>query len=299
MRESLDSLISSTIGLQYTLPNSSVAIPKITVSTVSDKCYRILSTDDDLAKIIYNGIVDYSYEESKIDLTRLDTIQKKALKQSLKFNTSDSETKQLKYGFYGEVLLYLILQKFHNVGTVISRGHFYNPLNNSETTGYDTYQMLLKPNGAVELWFGETKFHKSFRTGITQILDKISSSLSDEYFGTNIIAMEDYETFINSDAGISPILDAFRDNPEVNLARVAHEQGISFVYPMLVIFNDENKSYDEIIKSVVEYTNERYSSLSINFSLSYSIFFILLPVKVAKNIKSLVRSWILSNQPVI
>ena len=192
-----------------------------------------------------------------------------------------------------------MLQKFHNVGTVISRGHFYNPLNNSETTGYDTYQMILKPNGSVELWFGETKFHKSFRTGVKQILDKIATSLSDEYFGTNIIAMEDYETFINSDAGISPILDAFRNNPDINLASVANEQGMSFVYPMLVIFNDENKSYDEIIKSVIKYTNERYNSLSINFSLSYSIFFMLLPVKAVKNIKSLVRSWILSNQPVI
>ncbi len=111
--------------------------------------------------------------------------------------------------------------------------------------------------------------------------------------------MEDYETFINSDAGISPILDAFRNNPDINLASVANEQGMSFVYPMLVIFNDENKSYDEIIKSVIKYTNERYNSLSINFSLSYSIFFMLLPVKAVKNIKSLVRSWILSNQPVI
>lgn len=49
---------------------------------------------------------------------------------------------------------------------------FYNPLESSETKGFDTYQMLLKSDGSIELWFGEVKFHKSFRTGVNQILEK-------------------------------------------------------------------------------------------------------------------------------
>ena len=51
----------------------------ITVSTLSDKCYQVLTSDGDLSKIIYNGIVEYSFDESSIDLTKLDTLQKRAL----------------------------------------------------------------------------------------------------------------------------------------------------------------------------------------------------------------------------
>lgn len=299
MRQQLDALLSSTVGLMYTLPTVDGSIPKITVSTQNDECYKVLSSDIELAKVIYNGIIDYSFEESKIDLTKLDVFQKRALKTKLKFTRTDSIDRQLAYGFYGEVLLYLLLQKFHNVNTFISRGHFYNPLENSETKGYDTYQMILKPNGETELWFGEVKFHKDFRTGVSQILDKIQRSLGDEYFNDNILAMEDFESSVNPNVTITPLLEAFRDNPDVNLSALANEYGFSFVYPMLVIFDDANKSYDDIIKDVVRYTNERWTNLNINFSLRYSLFFMLLPVKVVKDIKMQVRSWILSEEPLI
>ncbi len=299
MRKTLDNLLSQTVELRYTLPNDGAAIPRITVSTQSDECYRFLTQDESLAKIIYNGIIDYSFEESTIDLTRLDIFQKRALKTKLKFNTTDSLENQLNYGFYGEVLLFLMLQKFHGVGTFISRGHFYSPLEKSETKGYDTYQMMLKPNGIVDLWFGEVKFHKDFRTGITQILKKIETSLEDGYFGNNILAMEDFESFVNTDTSISPFLEEFRNNPDVNIAALARDNSMSFVYPMLVIFNDANKSYDEIIKDVVNYTNERYLELNITFSLNYSLFFMFLPVSMVKDIKMRVRSWILSGEPLI
>jgi len=299
MRHGLDALISRTVGLMYTLPTVDGSIPKITVSTQNDECYKVLSSDIELAKVIYNGIIDYSFEESKIDLTKLDVFQKRALKTKLKFTRTDSIDRQLAYGFYGEVLLYLLLQKFHNVNTFISRGHFYNPLENSETKGYDTYQMILKSNGETELWFGEVKFHKDFRTGVSQILNKIQRSLGDEYFNNNILAMEDFESFVNPNVTITPLLEAFRDNPDVNLSALANEYGFSFVYPMLVIFDDANKSYDDIIKDVVRYTNERWTNININFSLRYSLFFMLLPVKVVKDIKMQVRSWILSEEPLI
>ena len=299
MRHGLDALISRTVGLMYTLPTVDGSIPKITVSTQNDECYKVLSSDIELAKVIYNGIIDYSFEESKIDLTKLDVFQKRALKTKLKFTRTDSIDRQLAYGFYGEVLLYLLLQKFHNVNTFISRGHFYNPLENSETKGYDTYQMILKSNGETELWFGEVKFHKEFRTGVSQILNKIQRSLGDEYFNNNILAMEDFESFVNPNVTITPLLEAFRDNPDVNLSALANEYGFSFVYPMLVIFDDANKSYDDIIKDVVRYTNERWTNLNINFSLRYSLFFMLLPVKEVKDIKMQVRSWILSEEPLI
>ena len=43
------------IGLKYSLPNTGSSIPKITVSTLSDKCYQVLTSDGDLSKIIYNN----------------------------------------------------------------------------------------------------------------------------------------------------------------------------------------------------------------------------------------------------
>lgn len=298
MRESLQTLLCNSIGLKYTLPNEVIGMPKIAVSTVPDECYNLLLSDNEIAEIIYNGIVDYSFAETDIDLTKLNVLQKRALISKFRFDAKASVAEQLKYGIYGEVLLFLILQYFHKLGTFISRGHFYNPLEKSETKGFDTYQMLKRKDGGVELWFGEVKFHKDFRTGITQILDKINESLSDDYLNRNFIAMEDFESFVNTDAKISPILNAFRENPEVNLTLIARDYGMSFVYPMLVIFNDEEKSYDNIIKSVVEYTNSKFKGVNINFSLEYSIFFMLLPVKIVKDIKERVRSWILLNQPV-
>ena len=297
MRKSLSDLLANVITLKYTLPTAS--IPQITISTQSDYCYNVLTNDCDIAKVIYNGIVEYSFEESQINIMDLDNFQKRALMNKLHFNYKDSEDCQLNYGFYGEVLLFLLLQKYHGASTLISRGHFYNPLENSETKGYDTYQMILQPNAKVELWFGEVKFHKSFYTGIRQILDKISLSLSDGYFGNNILAMEDYESFINTEVCISPILQAFRDNPDINLAQMAHKHGMSFVYPMLVIFDDKKKKYDDIIKSVVSYTNKRYNTLSIHFSINYSLFFMFLPVNEVQTIKKTVLSWIKSKNPLI
>lgn len=169
MRDLLKSLMEQCIGLKYTLPNIRCSIPTITISTSSDECYQVLTSDVDLSKIIYNGIVDYFFEESTIDLTKLDVLQTRALKSRMKFDCTTTDKQQLKYGFYGEVLLFLMLQHFYGAETFISRGHFYNPLESSETKGFDTYQMLQKQDGSIELWFGEVKFHQSFRTGVDQI----------------------------------------------------------------------------------------------------------------------------------
>lgn len=106
MRDSLKSLMEHCIGLKYSLPNTGSSIPKITVSTLSDKCYQVLTSDGDLSKIIYYGIIEYSFDESSIDLTKLDTLQKRALISRMKFDRAATEEQQLKYGFYGEVLLF-------------------------------------------------------------------------------------------------------------------------------------------------------------------------------------------------
>ena len=73
MRDSLNSLMEHCIALKYSLPNARSSIPKITVSTSSDKCYQVLTSDVDLSKIIYYGIIEYSFDESSINLTKLNT----------------------------------------------------------------------------------------------------------------------------------------------------------------------------------------------------------------------------------
>jgi hypothetical protein len=52
MRQTLNNLLSQTIGISYTLPIGDGTIPKITISTQNDECYRILSNDMELAKVI-------------------------------------------------------------------------------------------------------------------------------------------------------------------------------------------------------------------------------------------------------
>lgn len=298
MRVTLDNLLGQTVGLKYTLPNNSVDIPQIAISNLPDECYNIISQENDLAEIIYNGIIEYSFDESEIDYSKLEVFKKRALINRLKFDKKATESKQLSYGFYGEILLFLMLQKFHHVGTLISRGHFYNPLESSETKGYDTYQFYETPNGELELWFGEVKFHESYYNAIQQILTKLEKSLSDDYFTTNIVAMEDYVSSISRHE-IHPLIRAWQEDPEINLGLLARENNIRFVYPMLVIFDDKKKDFDDIIKEVVAYTNARFTSFNLSFSMQFSLFFMFLPVSSVHNIKALVRSWILSNQPLI
>lgn len=110
--------------------------------------------------------------------------------------------------------------------------------------------------------------------------------------------MEDYGSMI-ARSEIHPLIKAWQDDPDINLAQLARDNNINFVYPMLVVFDDKEKSYDEIIKAVVDYTNSRFPSISTSFSMSYSLYFMFLPVSSAHNIKDLVRTWILSNQPQI
>ncbi len=52
---------------------------------------------------------------------------------------------------------------FYGTDILVSRGYFYNPLEKSETKGYDSYHMFQNEND-LELWFGEAKFHESYRT---------------------------------------------------------------------------------------------------------------------------------------
>lgn len=298
MRDTLKELLRQTIGLAYTLPKGD-EIPKVAISTDPDECYHELTTDKDLAKVIYNGIVEYSFDSLEPYFDRLSDAQIIALKKKLKFNASDPDDVRLAYGFYGEVMLHLFLQYFHNADSVISRGWFYQPTTNAEVTGYDSYQMVEKDDGTIELWFGEVKFYQSYSEAVKRILKKVSTSLSDDYLETNILDISQHLEQINPQSRIDRIVASWEANPSIKIKDELVKYNMTLVYPMLVLFDDKNKTYDEIIKIVVKYVNDNYPRIVYNMAIPTKLFFMLLPVKSGKEIKNQVLSWIDSKEALI
>lgn len=298
MRETLKDLLSQVVGLSYTLPKEDM-IPKVTISTESDECYHELISDEDLAKIIYNGIVEYSFDNLDTYLDKLSDAQIVALRSKLRYNAADTDDVKLKYGFYGEVLLYLFLQHFHNADTVISRGWFYLPTKKSEVTGFDTYQMLENKDGKVDLWFGEVKFYQNYSDAIKKILEKVKNTLSDEYLESNILDISQHVKEVNPRSRIGRIINCWLESPTIVIIEELKKHDMTLVYPMLVLFDDKNKTYDDIIKEVVSYINTEYPTIEYSMSIPTKLFFMLLPVKSAKRIKTQVLSWIDTKEALI
>lgn len=293
MRPTLEQLFTNTLVFMYDLPHNT--IQKVAISTAPDECYKVNTSDMDLAKIIHNGIVEYSFDAGAPELTDLDNAQLIALQTCLRFSRSAGTDERLKYGFYGEVLLYLFLQYFHHADTLISRGHFYSPTEKSETKGYDTYQMFQTANGALELWFGEVKFYERYTQAVNSIFNSLEKALSDDYLNDNFLNIYTERSSLDSNGEFNTILSEWSQNPTINIFDYAKRHNVVLVYPMLIIFDDNNKSYDDIIKSVVDYINKNHSSIINSLTISSKLFFMFLPVSSAKNIKTQVLQWIDSN----
>ena len=216
----------------------------------------------------------------------------------LKYDSNASHEAQIKYGFYGEVLLHLILSQIHGTNTLVSRGHFYDPLENSETKGYDAYHLLENTNGEIELWFGEVKFHDDYYV-VNDILNKISVSLSDEYFNKTVYSIDEFFDDIKPNSKLKEIIEDWRNSPSINIANELKKRNITLVYPMLLIFPDNKKSFNDIITQCVKYINKRYSSISFPATYCVKLMFIFLPISESKQIKEQVLSWILQKEPLI
>ncbi len=162
MRESLKNLLQSVIVKQYSLPVDvkGIHIDCSHISTQNDDCLKQNGKNDEIANLIYNGIVEYAYNDNEIDLTKLDQLQIRALQSKLKYKAAAPQANQLAYGFYGEVLLHLILQNFHCAEKAIARGYMFSALENAETKGYDSY-LMCEDADKILLLFGEAKFYLS------------------------------------------------------------------------------------------------------------------------------------------
>lgn len=195
MRKNLLDLINRTIVYKYDLPHAKLSIEKTILSTCNDKCYEAVDQNN-LSEIIYNSIIEYSFNEFEINDSDYNDLLETALQERIRFKDDDSDEVQLKYGFFGEVVLYAILKVIYGVDSLISKGYFYSPIENSEAKGYDSYH-LIESNSKIQLWFGESKFHKSYSTAIDDVLKKISNSLSDKYLKNNLLAIRKNKENLN------------------------------------------------------------------------------------------------------
>jgi len=298
MRQNLIDLIRDTIIFQYDLPNDSVGILKSIFSTHNDKCYKA-TAHDKVSEIIYNSIVDYSINEFEMSGKDLDNLHAIALKNKLKYNLLADEDTKLKYGFYGEVLLYSILLVFFGAKPLIARGYFYNPLENAETKGYDSYQ-LVEYEGSLELWFGEVKFHISHSSGIKSVLQNIERALSDIYLETNVFAIQNHRNNFNVKGSlVDKVLDSWESNPNIQLSEEIKKHGMTLVYPILILYEQDNSDFDTNIRKIPDYILKNHPLKKFNLSIPYKVFFILLPLEKVKQIKENVIQWIESKRPLI
>lgn len=298
MRNELLQLISKTIIFQYDLPHNEKGIKKTIYSTENDKCYMSENMDD-IVNIIYNSILEYSFNEFDINGKDYDNLQTVALKTKLKYNESQPEEVKTKYGFFGEVLLYAILYVHFKSKPLLSRGYFYDPLENSEIKGYDSYH-LIENNREVELWFGETKFHKNHTSGINDALKNIEKAISDDYLSKNILAITNQKNnFSIKGSKVEAIRIEWENHPSINIIDEVKKHKIKLIYPILLVYETDCEDYDSAIRKVPEYIEKNHSSKKFNLSINYSIFFILLPLKDEIKIKREVIKWIESKKPLM
>jgi hypothetical protein len=296
MRKTLKNLISKTLFFKYSLPNKIIE-KKIVLSNYNDDCFTY-SSEKDLSELIYQSILDYSYNEFEMTDKDLSILLSKALCNKIKYKEYQTELTKIKYGFYGEVLLYSMLYVFYNAKPIISRGYFYNPLENSETKGYDSYH-LIENEDKIELWFGEVKFRDTLESGAKSAIEGLDKAFTDTYLSNNIIAMDNYKNSFNIvGSKIEKILDEWDGTP-INIIEQVKRHNMILVYPILLVFPDNSSDYDEKIKSAINKINKKFSLKKYSLSIPYKLFFILLPVSEVKKIKKEVIEWIESLQPQI
>ena len=240
--------------------------------------------------------------EDEIDYNALEREQRKAILSRIRYNPEASEDTKLKYGFYGEVLLDLILRVFLNTSVLAARGYFYSPIENSEAKGFDAFH-LMEREGNIDLWFGEAKFYVQYKSAITPVMEKLSTSLSDGYVNRNLLAIIDERTHISThNAQLENLLNSWEENPDINLSEEIKNRGIRLIYPIFIAYQKNiTDQYHQSIKKCIDHIASEYMRLNIVIpaSFDYRLFFIFLPLSEVKQIKENVIKWIDSREPLI
>ncbi|MBW8017631.1 MAG: DUF1837 domain-containing protein [Planctomycetes bacterium] len=298
MRPALFKLIEEAIVYRYDLPHSDKGINSTIFSTENDKCYSSQDMDD-IVKIIYNSVVEYSFNEFEITERKYSNLHAEAFLTRIRYEESDLDKIKLKYGFFGEVLLYAALVVLFQSKPLISKGYFYDPLEKSEIKGYDSYH-LVENNKNLELWFGEVKFHQLHTNAIRSALKEIKKSLSDTYLNRNLLALTRHKNNFNiRDSKIEQVIEEWRQNPTITILEQIKKHHMKLVYPVMLAYESKSDDYDSEIKKIPEYIAKNYTSEKFDLSIEHSIFFVLLPLKRVKEIKKEVLKWITSKKPLM
>ena len=222
MRDSIIQFFKNTIAFKYTLPYGN--IEKSIYTTIdNDFCFSN-SNNDDFAKIIYESIVDYCFNEADFnDSENLNDLQIEAISQRLRFEDEDSDTTKEKYGFYGEVIFNLMLRVLFKTTPIIAKGYFYDILKPEENKGYDSFH-LTKTQRSTCLWFGEVKFHQSYKTAVDSVFKNIENAISNDYFRKNLLAITPRRANLNiSDDTINNLLNQLRHSPKTSIEELQSE----------------------------------------------------------------------------
>jgi hypothetical protein len=298
MRPSLIKLLDKTLLFRYSLPNKQLGLDRVDISTLEDDAFECVS-DSSLSEIIYNSIIESSFNEFDITGKDLESLLGAALRTKIKYKEHQTDATKIKYGFFGEVLLYLMIYHFYKSKPLISRGYFYNPFENSETKGYDSYH-LVEENGNVELWFGEVKFRDTLGSGAKSAIEGLDKAFTDAYLEENVLAMVNHtNNFAMTGSKIEEIIGLWLDNSSINIIDEVKKHKMKLVYPILLIYPDNSKDFKSKIKKTIDHINSKYSKKQYSASVSIELFFILVPVSNVKKIKEDVIGWISSKKPLL
>lgn len=301
MREALKAAVRDAILLECRLPHQESGVDKSCLSSQTDFCFQNTEPND-VSKIIYNGIVEFAINEYEINYDDLEREQRKAIISRIRYNPTADNAAKLKYGFYGEILLDLILRVFLRTSVLAARGYFYSPIENSEAKGFDAFH-LMERNENIDLWFGEAKFYIRYKEAITPVLEKLSTSLSDEYLNRNLLAIINERDHLSVHSPqLNSLLDAWEENPNINLAQEMQSRGIRLIYPIFIAYQKTGTDeYHQSIKKCIDHIAAEYARLGISIpaTFDYRLFFIFLPLSEVKQIKENVIKWIDSQEPLI
>ncbi len=301
MRDALKQAVKNAICIECKLPHTESGVNKSCLSTNNDICLKN-EKNKDLAKVIYNGIVEFAVNEYEIDYDHLALEQRRVILRRMRYNPDASTTTKIRYGFYGEVLLDLILRCFLNTNVILARGYLYSPIENSEVKGFDAFH-LVENKDKLDLWLGEAKFYVDFKKPITDVLAKLKTSLSDDYVHKNLLALIDWQDrFTTSSSRLKAILDLWEENPEINLAQQMTDHQIRLTYPVVIAYQKtQSHDFHISIQKCINHISEEFTRIGIKIpaSFNYRLFFIFLPLSEVKKIKESVVEWIDSREPLI
>ncbi|MFQ1005881.1 Hachiman antiphage defense system protein HamA [Gilliamella sp. CG22] len=298
MRIELQKLVKQTLSQKYQLPNESLGLKKTDISNHNDHVF-ICYSNEKLIDLIYNSIIDYSFNQFEIDRYSYENLLDKAIQKKIKYSPDQDLDTKIKYGFYGEVLLYSILYYFFQAKPIISRGYFYSPLAKAETSGYDSYH-LAQHKDDIYLWFGEVKFRESLASCVKSALKGLNKALSDDYLSTNVLEFDDYsEKFSIKGSKIEAILNSWRDNPSIKIIDEIKKYNMTLVYPILLIYSDKKSNFEQKIIKAIDCIDKNSMDKNFSLSIDYKLFFILMPLDQIKQIKQKVIECIESRKPLI